>query len=139
MPASILAHLPHRSPFLLVDRVLERQAGIHVVAEKHVGPSDPVVGDPGGAPGLPAPLLLEMLAQAAGFLEAGSLHGQQIYLAGIQDARFHGTARTGDVLRLEVKPEAAFGAITRIAGEVRRDGALLCSASLLLRRGGAAP
>lgn len=136
MPATILAQLPHRSPFLLVDRVVARQPGVQVVAEKLVSVADPLVSRPVGGPAeLPATLLLEMLAQAGGFLDGDSLHDQEIFLAGIQDARFHGAARAGDRLRLEVQPEAAFGAISRIRGEVRCGDRLLCSARLLLRRG----
>lgn len=136
MPATILAQLPHRSPFLLVDRVLDRQPGVRVVAEKLVSAADPLIPHPAGEPAeLPATLLLEMLAQAGGFLEADSLRGQAIFLAGIQDVQFQGSVHAGDRLRLEVQPEAAFGAISRVRGEVHRDGALLCSARLLLRRG----
>lgn len=132
MPATVLAQLPHRSPFLQVDRVLEREPGVRVLAEKLVGAEDPV--QPGS--GLPGTLLLEMLAQAGGFLEAGSLHGREIFLAGIQEAEFHGPVRSGDRLALEVSPDAAFGAISRIRGEVRRGTEVLCTARLLLRKGG---
>ncbi len=138
MPAAILAQLPHRSPFLLVDRIVARQPGVRVVAEKQVSQADPLITHSAGGPAqLPAILMLEMLAQAGGFLEAESLQGQAIFLAGIQDAQFHGTVRAGDRLRLEVQPEAAFGAISRIRGEVHREDELLCSARLLLRRGSA--
>lgn len=129
----VQSQLPHRSPFLLVDRVVVREPGVKVVAEKLVSHSDPWLLGSGGT--LPATLLLEMLAQAGGFLEPASLHGKSIFLAGIQDARFEAAAVAGDHLQLEVRPDAAFGAITRIRGEVRRDGRILCSASLLLRKG----
>lgn len=128
MPAAIQSHLPHRSPFLLVDRVLVQEPDVRVLAEKLVSAGDP----PGSVPG---PLLLEMLAQAGGFLEADSLHGREIFLAGIQSAEFRGAVRPGDRLELEVWPDAAFGPVSRIRGEVRRGDELLCSALLLLRKG----
>jgi 3-hydroxyacyl-[acyl-carrier-protein] dehydratase len=136
MPDAIQSQLPHRSPLLLVDRVLVREPGVRVVAEKRVSAADPAF-PAAGMLGMPATLLLELLAQAGGFLEAESLHGREIFLAGIQDARFEGRVRPGDRLEVEVRPEAAFGTISRIHGEVRRDGEVLCSARLLLRRGSA--
>ena len=78
----IPAHLPHRYPFLLVDRVLEREPGVRVVAEKLVTSGEPYLqGHFGGRPLVPGVLLLEMLAQAGGFLEPDSLHGAAIFLA----------------------------------------------------------
>jgi 3-hydroxyacyl-[acyl-carrier-protein] dehydratase len=133
---SVQAQLPHRPPFLLVDRVLVREPGVRVVAERLVSLSDPFLAAP-GAPGLPPTLLLEMIAQAGGFLESSSLHGREIFLAGVQEAHFEATARAGDRLEVEVLPEASFGAISRVRGEVRRDGQVLCSAKLLLRKGSA--
>ena len=128
----VQSQLPHRSPFLLVDRVVVREPGVKVIAEKLISRSDPwLMGSPGA---VPATLLLEMLAQAGGFLEPASLHGKSIFLAGIQEARFEASAVVGDRLQLEVRPDTAFGAITRIHGEIRRDGRILCSASLLLRK-----
>lgn len=132
MPAAVLTQLPHRSPFLLVDRILVREPGVRVVAEKLLSGSDP--GSAGGR-GMPAGLLLEMIAQAGGFLEPDSLHGRAIFLAGIQAARFEDGARCGDRLEVEVRPDAAFGSLARVRGEVRRGDQVLCTALLLLKRG----
>ncbi len=120
----IAGHLPHRYPFLLVDRILDREPGVRVVAEKLVGSGVAV----------PAPLLVEMLAQAAGFLEAEPLHGRQIFLAGIQDARFEAPVRAGDRLRLEVAPAGAFAGLMKVQGAVRRGDETLCTAALLVKR-----
>ena len=85
---AIKAQLPHRYPFLLVDRVLEREPGVRVVAEKLLTVNEPYFqGHFAEQPLLPGVLMLEMLAQAGGFLEAESLHGAAIFLAGVQDAR----------------------------------------------------
>ncbi len=131
----IPAHLPHRYPFLLVDRVLERVPGVRVVAEKLVTNGEPYLqGHFQGRPLVPGVLLLEMLAQAAGFLEGDSLHGAAIFLAAVQDARFKGPAFPGDRLRLEVASEGAFAGLMKVKGTVRCDDRDLCTASLLVKR-----
>ena len=122
----IPGHLPHRHPFLLVDRILDREPGVRVVAEALLtaGAGTPPSG----------PLLLEMLAQTAGFLEAEPLHGRAVFLAGVQEARFEAPARPGDRLRLEVAPEGAFGGLMKVRGTVSCEGRPLCAAALLVRR-----
>ncbi len=134
-PASVPAHLPHRYPFLLVDRVLEREPGLRVVAEKLVTFGEPYLqGHFEGRPLVPGVLLLEMLAQTGGFLEAESLHGAAIFLAGVQDARFKGPALPGDRLRLEVRTDGAFAGMMKIRGTVSCEGRDLCTATLLVKR-----
>ncbi|MBL0211334.1 MAG: 3-hydroxyacyl-ACP dehydratase FabZ [Holophagaceae bacterium] len=126
--------LPHRYPFLLVDRVLEREPGVRVVAEKLLTINEPYFQ--GHFPDkalLPGVLMLEMLAQAGGFLEPGPLRGKAIFLAQVLDARFKGAAFPGDKLRLEVSPDAGFGGLMRIKGSVSCDGRVLCTAKLLLK------
>jgi 3-hydroxymyristoyl/3-hydroxydecanoyl-(acyl carrier protein) dehydratase len=131
----ITAHLPHRYPFLLVDRVLEREPGVRVVAEKLVTNGEPYLqGHFEGRPLVPGVLLLEMLAQAGGFLEADSLHGAAIFLAGVQDARFKAPALPGDRLRLEVQAEGSFAGMMKIRGTVSCEGRDLCTAALLVKR-----
>jgi len=127
----IPAHLPHRCPLLLVDRILEREPGVRVVAEKLVTGDLPRSRGEAGLPGI---LLLEMLAQAGGFLETDSLHGAGIFLAGVRDARFPAPARPGDRLRLEVAPEGAFAGLMKLRGAVSCEGRELCTASLLVKR-----
>ena len=131
----IPAHLPHRYPFLLVDRVLEREPGVRVVAEKLVTFGEPYLqGHFEGRPLVPGVLLLEMLAQAGGFLEAEPLHGAAIFLAGVQDARFKAPALPGDRLRLEVRADGAFAGLMKIRGIVSCEGRDLCTAALLVKR-----
>jgi len=133
--SDIPAHLPHRYPFLLVDRVLEREPGIRVVAEKLVTIGEPYLqGHFEGRPLVPGVLLLEMLAQAGGFLEAESLHGAAIFLAGVQDARFKAPALPGDRLRLEVRADGAFAGMLKVRGTVSCEGRELCTASLVVKR-----
>jgi 3-hydroxyacyl-[acyl-carrier-protein] dehydratase len=131
----IPAHLPHRYPFLLVDRVLEREPGLRVVAEKLVTNGEPYLqGHFEGRPLVPGVLLLEMLAQAGGFLESDSLHGAAIFLAGVQDARFKAPALPGDRLRLEVQAEGSFAGMMKLRGTVSCEGRDLCTATLLVKR-----
>lgn len=131
----ILAHLPHRPPLLLVDRLLEREPGRRVVAEKLVTAGEPYLqGQPDARTQIPGPLLLEMLAQAGGFLEAGTLHGVSIFLAGVKDARFLAPAFPGDRLRLEVAAEGAFAGLMRLQGTASCEGRALCTATLLVKR-----
>lgn len=131
----IPGHLPHRPPFLLVDRILEREPGVRVVAEKLVAAGEsPLPGHFPDRPRVPGTLLLEMLAQAAGFLEAGSLHGRGLFLAGVQDARFEAAVLPGDRLRLEVVPEGAFGGVMKVRGTATCEGREVCTASLLVKR-----
>jgi len=135
MPDAPERHLPHRFPFLLVDRVLEREPGVRVVAEKLVSATEPYFsGHFPERPLVPGVLMLEMLAQAGGFLEAEPLGGQAIFLAGVQDARFKAPAFPGDRLRLEVAFEASFAGMTRIQGTVSCEGRELCTAKLLVKK-----
>jgi 3-hydroxyacyl-[acyl-carrier-protein] dehydratase len=135
----ITDHLPHRYPFLLVDRILLREPGVRVVAEKLVSFSDPLLqGHFPGRPLVPGVLMVEMLAQAAAFLEAEPLVGKSIFMAQIQDARFKAPAGPGDRLELEVKPDATFGKLKRVAGTVRCEGREICTARIVLSMGEAA-
>lgn len=128
------AHLPHRPPFLLVDRVLVWEPGVRVVAEKLVTLGDPAPrGQVPGHHPVPETLLLEMLAQTGAFLEVEPLDGS-IFLGGIREARFQAPAFPGDRLRLEVRVAGAFGGLTKILGSISREGHELCTASLLVKR-----
>jgi 3-hydroxyacyl-[acyl-carrier-protein] dehydratase len=132
----ILEQIPHRYPFLLIDRILERETGVRVRAEKLLSMGDACLqGHFPGQPVLPGVMMLEMLAQAAAFLEGDSLIGRPIFLAQVSDARFKASAFPGDRLEVEVKPDASFGALKRVKGTVRCEGRVLCTALLVLSQG----
>lgn len=130
------SHLPHRYPLLLVDRVLEREPGVRVVAEKLVSFADPLLqGHFPERPLVPGVLMLEMLAQAGGYLEAEALDGRGIFLAGVSDAKFKGAAFPGDRLRMEVHPLGGFAGLMKLSGTLSCEGRTLCTATLLVKRG----
>lgn len=106
--ADILEHLPHRYPFLLVDRVLDCQPGKSLTALKNVSVNEPFF--PGHFPGqpiMPGVLIIEALAQAAGILAFKSETQQlgnrsMFYLVGIDNARFKRPVEPGDQLIMNV-------------------------------------
>lgn len=135
-PNAVMTQLPHRFPFLMVDRVLEREPGVRVVAEKLVSYGEPYFqGHFQGRPIVPGVLLLEMLAQTGAFLEAESVVNKSIVLAQVLDARFKAPAFPGDCLKCEVAPEISFGGLARIRGSVSCEGRILCTAKLVLKKG----
>jgi len=120
--------LPHRYPFLLVDRVLAIEPGQSIVALKSVTRNEPFFdGHFPGFPIMPGVLVVEALAQAAGILlmhDRPDLHGQVIYFVGIEKARFRRPIVPGDQIRLEVsilrlrRSHARFECRARVDGEV---------------------
>jgi 3-hydroxyacyl-[acyl-carrier-protein] dehydratase len=102
----ILKYLPHRYPFLLVDRVLECKSGESIRAVKNVTANEPFFpGHFPGRPVMPGVMILEALAQAAGILVFASLgkvpnENTRFYFAGIDDCRFRRPVEPGDQLIL---------------------------------------
>ncbi|BAD39102.1 MAG: 3-hydroxyacyl-[acyl-carrier-protein] dehydratase FabZ [Symbiobacterium thermophilum] len=98
--------IPHRHPFLLIDRVLELEPGRRVVAVKNVSMNEPVFqGHYPGNPIFPGVLILEAMAQAGAVavLSQPEFAGKVPLFAGIDDARFRRPVLPGDQLRLEVE------------------------------------
>jgi 3-hydroxyacyl-[acyl-carrier-protein] dehydratase len=127
--------LPHRYPFLLVDRVDEIGAD-KIVARKMVSRNEPHFnGHFPGHPVMPGVLIIEALAQA-GALLAAQLVGfdpttQVIYFMAIDKARFRKPVVPGDLLTLEVVPLRKGGAIWKLRGEAKVDGVIVAEAELL--------
>nr|PZN70570.1 MAG: 3-hydroxyacyl-[acyl-carrier-protein] dehydratase FabZ [Bacillota bacterium] len=102
----IMEIIPHRHPFLLIDRVLELEPGRRVVAVKNVSVNEPVFqGHYPGNPIFPGVLILEAMAQAGAVavLSQPEFAGKVPLFAGIDDARFRRPVLPGDQLRLEVE------------------------------------
>src|SRR5574337_1326688 len=102
----ILKYLPHRYPFLLVDRVLSCEPGKDITALKNVTMNEPFFGGHfPGYPVMPGVLIIEALAQAAGILTLKSTNAQRsddsiFYFVGIDAARFKKPVQPGDQLIL---------------------------------------
>ena len=127
--------LPHRYPFLLVDRV-QVIDDEHIVAVKMVTRNEPhFEGHFPGHPVMPGVLIIEALAQA-GALYAARLtkfdaEKQVIYFMAIDKARFRKPVVPGDLLMLEVVPLRKGGAIWKLRGEAKVDGVVVAEAELL--------
>lgn len=132
----ILRHLPHRYPFILVDRILELEPGVRVVGLKNVSANEPYfAGHFPGHPVMPGVLILEAMAQVGGVL-ASLLPGAErklAYIASIDRCRFRRPVMPGDqliteavVLRLRDRV-MKMRAICRVNGGVVADGVLTAS------------
>ena len=133
----ILKQLPHRYPFLLVDRVTSIEKGQRIVALKNVSINEPFfTGHFPHRPVMPGVLILEAMAQAAALL---SFDTQGVtpddktvyYFAGIDGARFKRPVEPGDQLVMEVTLERARAGIFKFKGVSRVDGEIACEAELM--------
>ncbi len=133
----ILDHLPHRYPFLLVDRVLELEKGKRIVAIKNVSINEPFfTGHFPYLPVMPGVLQIEALAQAAGILSfqtMGRVSDERsvYYFVGVDSARFKRPVVPGDQLRLEVEILRISRSIWKYAGRTTVDGQLCAEAELM--------
>lgn len=136
----ILKNLPHRPPFLLIDKVIEIVKGESLVAIKNVTINEPFfVGHFPNRPVMPGVLILEALAQAAGVLAYASTDtsptdGVLFFLAGIDNARFRRVVEPGDQLRLEVKLVRAKRDMWKLEVAASVDGEVACTAEILSAR-----
>jgi len=143
----IQAILPHRYPFLLIDRVLEIERKKKIVALKNVTINEPFFqGHFPGVPIMPGVLLMEAMAQAGGVLllrEVEDKSGKLIVFTGIEKARFRRPVVPGDQVRFEVEllawKETHGAIIVRMFGKALVEGKVACegtvSAQLVNRMG----
>ena len=133
----ILNYLPHRAPFMLVDRVLEYEKGKRLVAIKNVTFNEPFfAGHFPGNPVMPGVLIIEALAQAGcilAFLSNDSdVSSEELYLfAGIDNARFRRVVIPGDQLRLEVTITKMKRDLLKVEAIASVDGEEACSAEIM--------
>jgi 3-hydroxyacyl-[acyl-carrier-protein] dehydratase len=135
----ILQYLPHRFPFLLVDRVLELEAGKRIVAIKNVAINEPFFqGHFPDNPIMPGVMILEAMAQAAAILsyktfERGSPQNLLYYFVGIDRARFKKPVIPGDQLVLDVtmvrsvRGIGKFTAVAQVVDAVVSEAELMCT------------
>ncbi len=117
--ADIMRILPHRYPFLLVDRIVELEPGIRAVGIKQVTVNEPhFTGHFPGRPIMPGVLMVEALAQTAGVavLTLDAYRGKLGLFAGIDDCRFRRMVVPGDTLLLKVTVEKLRGMFGRVRG-----------------------
>jgi UDP-N-acetylglucosamine acyltransferase len=133
----LVHQIPTQYPFVLVDRIVEHDAGGRLVAAKNVsGTEDYFVGHFPGQPVMPGVLLLESLAQAAGIWllkTAPDPRQVEIRVVGFDDAKFRRPVVPGDHLRLEVELVHRRAELCRFRGEVRVGDARAVEARLLLQ------
>lgn len=138
---AILARLPHRFPFLMVDRVLEVTPGEHIVALKNVSANEAQFQ--GHFPGLavmPGVLVIEALAQAGGILAWETENQDEtrvriLYLVGVDKARFKRPVRPGDQIVLKAKLVLNRRGMWRFECEASVDGKVAVEAEILMAVG----
>jgi 3-hydroxyacyl-[acyl-carrier-protein] dehydratase len=131
--AEIMRILPHRYPFLLVDRVVELEPGTRAVAIKAVTANEPqFTGHFPGRPIMPGVLMVEALAQTAGIavLTLEEYRGKVGLFAGIDDCRFRRLVVPGDTLRMEVTVEKLRGMFGRVRAVATVDDEVAVEATL---------
>ena len=133
----ILKQLPHRYPFLLVDRVLELEKGKRIQALKNVTINEPFfVGHFQHRPVMPGVLMLEAMAQAAALLVFDAVDKTPddktvYYFAGIDNARFKRPVEPGDQLIMDVTLDRMKAGIFKFKGITRVDDQIACEAELM--------
>lgn len=130
----IMTVLPHRYPFLLVDRVLEIEDK-RIRAIKNVTFNEPFFnGHFPGQPVMPGVLVVEALAQAGGYLLFSQVEdrgGKLIYFSGIDNCRFRRPVVPGDQLVFEVEVVAVRRTFAKIHGRALVDGEVVCEADMM--------
>lgn len=133
----ILEHLPHRYPFVLIDRVVSMELGKEITAIKNVSVNEPYF--PGHFPYhpvMPGVLIVEAMAQAAAILSFKTMNTKPsddsvYYFAGIDSARFKKPVSPGDQIVLNVKIDRILKGIWKYSGEARVDGAVVAEAQMM--------
>jgi len=132
----IMKHLPHRYPFVMVDRVVDIDPGHRIVTLKNVTINEPFFqGHFPGNPIMPGVLILEAMAQSAGVLTFESLPPEKrnilVYFMGIDRARFRRMVIPGDQLIMEITLKKLKTKAVKAIGQARVDGNLVAEAELM--------
>ncbi len=130
----IMAALPHRYPFLMIDRIVEMVANESATGIKCVTVNEPhFQGHFPGKPIMPGVLMIEAMAQTAAVLvlESGKLdpEGKLVYFMSISEARFRRPVVPGDILRIEVKKIRNRGNVWKFEGKAKVDQRIVAEAT----------
>jgi len=131
----VLKYLPHRYPFLLVDRIIEFEANQRIVGLKNVTINEPFFpGHFPGVPIMPGVLILESMAQVGGFLVFKAAEDREkklVFFSGVENARFRRPVRPGDQLRIEMTVLKIKSRIGKLHGKAYVDGQVAAEAEIM--------
>ena len=130
----IMKTLPHRYPFLLVDRILELEPMKRVVGLKNVTINEPFFqGHFPGHPIMPGVLIVEAMAQVGGMLLLGTIEDAEhkvVYFMSLDNVKFRRPVKPGDQLRFELEMTQIRGMVCKMRGIARVDGEVVCEADM---------
>lgn len=126
--------IPHRYPFLMIDKVVEVVAGESAVGVKNVTVNEPFFeGHFPARPVMPGVLIIEAMAQTAAVLVVHTLgaafEGKLVYFMTIDNARFRRPVGPGDQIRIHIRKDRHRGAVWKFSAEAKVDGVLVAEAS----------
>lgn len=131
----IMGYLPHRYPFLLVDRIVEYEEMKRIVGLKNVTINEPFFqGHFPGVPIMPGVLIIEAMAQVGGVLVFKTIPNREsklVFFMGIENARFRRPVRPGDQLRLEMTVIKVKARVGKLQGKAFVDDALAAEAEIM--------
>lgn len=133
--ARIMEMIPHRYPFLMVDRLIELDPGESAVGLKNITLNEPQFqGHFPRAPVMPGVLIIESMAQTSALLVVETLgqetEGKLVYFMSIDGARFRKPVEPGDTMMIHVRKKRRRGSVWKLACEARVDGVLVAQATL---------
>ena len=133
---NIQNYLPHRYPFLLIDRIIEVKKGKEITAQKNVSNNEPFFqGHFPGYPVFPGVLLLEAMAQATAILDVQSnnrdMSKHLYYFVGIDNARFKKQVVPGDIVLIYAKLVQSKSEVHKFSAECKVDDETVCKADLI--------